>query len=266
MQTRPQREQQRHPTSNQRYTFDAEGSEHRAVCSNVAVGGAFFRARFVPAPEQVLTLRASPEDSGIHLVCRVVWALSTPRLDAPETGFGVAFEEAYSTRSQATFIAFMRAEFGLNDVQLTQVPRKGKAAYVYSFASVPIQRSSLSQEVVDTQQTRPKPGPDTEVTDPRLVMLSWAKGEAVGQLTHIANSMIRLVLKDAPPSLYEGVTLTPSFPSFHTPSLIMHGTVTGSARMPGDDTGKQIAIRIWEIEELDDKQTFDVYRELVEDS
>ena len=109
MRHRSQREQQRHPTGNLRYTFEAEGKVHRAVCSNIAVGGAFFRARFIPAPEQVLTLRASPEESGIVLVCRVVWALSQPRLDAPETGFGVAFEEVYSTRSEASFRAFLRA-------------------------------------------------------------------------------------------------------------------------------------------------------------
>jgi hypothetical protein len=267
MQSRSQRERQRHPTSNLRYTFEAEGASHRAVCSNVAVGGAFFRARFIPAPGQEFTLRATPEESGIHLVCRVVWALSTARLNAPETGFGVAFEEAYSTRSESTFLAFLRAEFGLNDVKTTQVARDGRAAYAYDFEPHTDNTIEPTSQAASASPKAPfARGRTSEKSDPCGVIVTWAKGEAIGHLTHIADSMARVTIHGNPPSLYEGVTLTPSYPSFQMPALIMHGTVTGSGALPGESGRNQIAVRIWEIEELDDDKTFEKYQQIVEGS
>jgi hypothetical protein len=266
MQSRSQRERQRHPTSNLRYTFEAEGASHRAVCSNVAVGGAFFRARFIPAPGQEITLRATPEESGIHLVCRVVWALSTARLNAPETGFGVAFEEAYSIRSESNFLAFLRAEFGLADVKTNQVARDGRAAYAYDFEPHLDDTADTQKQVAPTSLKGPfKTRQTQEHSDPRGIIVTWAKGEAIGHLTHIADSMARVTMHGSPPSLYEGVTLTPSYPSFQMPALIMHGTVTGSGTLLGEAGQNQIAVRIWEIEELDDDKTFERYQRIVEE-
>jgi hypothetical protein len=49
------------------------------------------------------------------------------------------------------------------------------------------------------------------------------------------------------------------------PALIMHGTVTGSGALPGEAGQNQIAVRIWEIEELDDDKTFERYQRIVEE-
>lgn len=257
------RGQERHPTSNMRYYFNAEGEEHRAVCGNVALGGAFLRSRFVPEPGQMVTLEARSRGAGVHLVCRVAWALSRPRLDAPETGFGVSFIEAYSSQGEGALRDYLRDEFSLHSVGLTQAERDGRATHSYVFAK---QQNTEAEGQVHSPMapgTDPDAGlsPAYQHLTARGAVISWGQGECMGRLTHLTDAMLRIEVQDACPPLYERVTITPAYPSIHMPSLMMHGTITGSA--PADtDRATRLAIRIWEIEELNQKATFEAFRRL----
>ena len=218
----------------------------------------------MPEPNQLLTLQASPSETGIYLVCRVVWSLSAPRLDAPETGFGVAFEEAYSLRSETSFSAFMKFEFGLPEIQVRQEARDGRAAYVHTFSKEPNVRPAASRGSNRKLLSTSYPFATRTGESPKTVLISWAKGEIIGRLSHLASAVVRVTVEGSGPSLYEGVTLTPCFPSLQAPAFLLHGTVTGSARVPQVQTHVQIAVRIWEIEELDSEHTYGTYRQLLE--
>lgn len=84
--------------------------------------------------------------------------------------------------------------------------------------------------------------------DPADVLVNWKDSECNGRIDKISSTMIAVSTDGAAPLHYERVTITPAFPSFRTPKVVMHGTVTRIRERHGQG-GQTFIVRFSKIDE-----------------
>ncbi len=93
---------------------------------------------------------------------------------------------------------------------------------------------------------------------PADVLVAWKDQEAPGRVERISGTMIAVAASGNLPLNYERVVITPAFPTFKSPKVVMHGTVTRVRERQGRD-GYTVIVRFSKIDEKGRSGSFAEY-------
>ena len=232
----------------------------RAVGVQFGPWGAFLRANDIPDVGAEITLeQVGPGGKVVDLKVEatVTWAQQTPTLLSPEPGYRVTLRVARSHKNPGLIKALAHEAFG--DAYEPTVEGDGPFEFAFPAASAPVAPADGPERVAGPSERTESASPLSQRRD--AILVSWSDGEVIGRALDLSTTGMTIAVGANAPPHYEKVTLTPCYPSFADPHLLLHGALT-QIEERGSDL-RHLTVRLWQIEELGHTDVFSDYRVLI---